>query len=94
MARPCESIHPQPEPGNCRLCYLYVNNPKYHDLWSGKSISQCKYLREQTGDQVRCKTCLGDTKVNTYFCSLHLICTTSHLIDKIKCCRLCTDRQV
>ena len=37
MPRPCEVLHPNPPEtaGECRLCWLYENDPRYRAHWGG-----------------------------------------------------------
>lgn len=33
MTRPCSARHPDPAPDRCRLCWLYLADPRYSAAW-------------------------------------------------------------
>lgn len=33
MPRPCLTRHPEPVAAGCRVCWLYLNDPRYRALW-------------------------------------------------------------
>jgi hypothetical protein len=53
MARPCACDRftqgEEWKPGDCRLCWLYHNDPRYRELWdSGKKPQFPSFLRQAT----------------------------------------------
>jgi hypothetical protein len=55
--RPCNcnrcAVDGPYEPGNCRLCWLWHNDPRYTKLWSGSSTELAKNVAAGPGSELK-----------------------------------------
>lgn len=72
----------------CRLCWLYHNDDRYHELWSETPASAhfpCVHLgAEQRRDL--CSTCKGKVEVKVFACEVHGECTQAKRAEGVNGC--------
>lgn len=63
----------------------------YRREWAtmSKRVTSCAHLGEATGEQVKCGTCPGGTKIKVFACGIHGACTIAKPIDGIATCAGC-----
>ena len=108
MSRPCG--HPDSElpmvgrpwdTKQCRLCFLYANDPAYKALWDGQPLPMatqptfsCVHLGGPLGT-IECPSCGGNVKAKISVCDIHDKCTLfSKPIPGVKSCNGCPDHAV
>lgn len=94
MPRPCHRAHPEPLKTGCRICHLYLNDPRYRRVWGDDQ--PCKHLGEATGETVPCQDCPKSRKVmlKIFACATHGTCTPAKKVDGHACCVGCRDYSV
>jgi hypothetical protein len=100
--RPCDGNHPGREARRgpwtaeqCRLCWLYLNDPTYRALWDGGGpdagrIRPCVHRGEVRREQ-QCPTCRGSVRLKVFACALHGECTIARALGGLACCATCPD---
>lgn len=83
-------------PGQCRLCWLYHNDPAYRALWDSHTMPltvACRHLGAATGATVACPSCRGTVALKLFACAIHGACTVARAVAGVACCASCPDRE-
>lgn len=101
--RPCLARHPEPVLSGCRICGLYLTEPKYRDLWDGTYTDtieeggngirgRCQFRGMETGERRACRSCAArGVEAEVYQCSKHGLCTIERYVAGAECCKSCPD---
>jgi hypothetical protein len=99
---PCDGNHPGREvrsgpytPDQCRLCWLYLNDPAYRALWEARGAElgrtrPCIHRGEARREK-QCPTCRGQVRLKVFACALHGECTVARAAGGLACCASCLD---
>jgi hypothetical protein len=96
----CDGNHPGREarPGpytldQCRLCWLYLNDPAYRALWADGTPDRSRPCvhRGQTHREEHCPTCRGTVRLKVFACARHGECTIARSLAGVPCCATCAD---
>jgi hypothetical protein len=102
MTRPCTCDRYDPSApytlDQCRVCWLYHNDPGYRALWHGNPTSPTRERGRSScthrGPELRrqpCRTCAGTVQLRIFHCALHAECTIGQQLPAIACCSTCQD---
>ncbi len=95
MTRPCTCDRFNPDPlapytlDQCRLCWLYHNDPAYRALWDAgmpRQLTVCRH-RGEAVDLVECPSCHGRIRLKVFACAVHGRCTTDTPLSTLACCK-------
>ncbi len=105
--RPCNCNRcPKPgtwQSGQCRLCWLYHNDPRYRTLWEGSTTPLPSRQETNAGEpcchrgtvleEQQCRSCRGNVSLKIFACALHGRCTVGKPLPDCACCATCQDYQ-
>ncbi len=81
---------------DCRLCWLYHNDPVYREFWGGPPVEaiSCRHRGGEVGREL-CPSCKGHVEVKKFACAVHGTCTQARRLPSVPgCCQGCPEGPV